>query len=94
MNNLNSIILEGNLVKTPELYKTSKGTSLCHLSVAVNRWYKSVSGDMQKEVSFFDVDAWSKLAETVNELGTKGRGVRVVGRLKQERWIDVNGKNC
>jgi single-strand DNA-binding protein len=94
MNNLNSIIIEGNLVKAPELYTTSKGTSLCHLSVAVNRWYKSMNGDMQNEVSFFDVDTWGNLAETVAEKCGKGRGVRVVGRLKQERWIDANGKNC
>jgi single-strand DNA-binding protein len=49
---------------------------------------------MGKEVSFFDVDAWGALAETVAEKGAKGQGVRIVGRLKQERWIDVNGKNC
>jgi single-strand DNA-binding protein len=53
-----------------------------------------MNGDMQNEVSFFEVEAWAKLAEIANELGKKGRGVRVVGRLKQERWIDANGKNC
>ena len=25
--------------------------------------------------------------------GTKGRGVRVVGRLKQSRWVDAEDKN-
>jgi single-strand DNA-binding protein len=25
-------------------------------------------------------------------MGHKGRGVRVVGRLKQDRWNDANGK--
>jgi single-strand DNA-binding protein len=33
-----------------------------------------------------------KLAEQVNNLGHKGRVVRVVGRLKQERWQDRDGK--
>jgi single-strand DNA-binding protein len=41
---------------------------------------------------YFDVTAWGKLAENTNSLGTKGRGVRVVGRIKQDRWTDANGK--
>jgi single-strand DNA-binding protein len=48
---------------------------------------------MEKEVSFFDVEAWSKLAESCRSMGYKGRGVRVVGRLKQDRWSDTEGKN-
>jgi single-strand DNA-binding protein len=47
---------------------------------------------MEKEVSFFDVESWGKLAENVNSLGRKGRGVRVVGRLKQERWQNSEGR--
>jgi len=47
---------------------------------------------MEKEVSFFAVESWGKLAENVGSLGRKGRGVRVVGRLKQERWQDREGK--
>jgi single-strand DNA-binding protein len=93
MNNLNSIILEGNLTQEAECRETSKGTALCHLSVAVNRWFKQ-EGSMVKEVSFFDVQTWGKLAQSCEQLGHKGRGVRVVGRIKQDRWIDTNGKNC
>ena len=47
---------------------------------------------MEKEVSFFDVESWSKLAEICREKAQKGRGVRVVGRLKQERWNGNDGK--
>jgi single-strand DNA-binding protein len=32
------------------------------------------------------------LAEACNNLGKKGRGVRVVGRLKQDRWTGNDGK--
>jgi single-strand DNA-binding protein len=48
---------------------------------------------MQEEVSYFDVESWGKLAETVADTGHKGRGVRVVGRLKQNRWTDQEGRN-
>jgi single-strand DNA-binding protein len=91
MNNLNSILIEGNLVKDPELSYTSKGTAVCKFSVACNRSYKQ-DDEFQKEVSFFDVSTWTRLAEVCGEYLKKGRGVRVVGRLKQDRWTDPDGK--
>ncbi len=91
MNNLNSILIEGNMVRDPLFKSTPKGTPVCTFSVASNRFYKQDSG-LEKEVSFFDVETWAKLAENCGNLGRKGRGVRVVGRLKQERWSDSDGK--
>ncbi|MCK5249786.1 MAG: single-stranded DNA-binding protein [Spirochaetaceae bacterium] len=91
MNNLNSIILEGNLTRDPVMDKTPKGTAVCHFTVASNRYYKS-EGERQEEVGFFDVEVWSRLAETCSEYLTKGRGVRVVGRLKQDRWSNADGE--
>ncbi|MBN1685898.1 MAG: single-stranded DNA-binding protein [Spirochaetales bacterium] len=90
MNSLNSILIEGNLTRDPELKSTPKGTPVCSFSVASNRFYKQ-DEEYQKEVSFFDVEAWAKLAESCAEYLEKGRGVRVVGRLKQDRWQDQEG---
>jgi len=91
MNNLNSILIEGNLVRDPLLRSTAKGTPVCTFSLASNRFYKQDTG-FEKEVSFFEVETWAKLAENCHNLGHKGRGVRVVGRLKQERWQGSDGK--
>ncbi|MBU8912989.1 MAG: single-stranded DNA-binding protein [Spirochaetales bacterium] len=91
MNSLNSILVEGNLTRDPVLATTPKGTAVCNFSVASNRFYRS-DDDLQKEVSFFDVEVWSRLAERCAEELTKGRGVRVVGRLKQDRWQDKEEK--
>jgi single-strand DNA-binding protein len=91
MNNLNSILIEGNLVRDPLLRATPKGTSVCTFSLASNRFFKQDSG-LEREVSFFDVETWAKLAENCYNLGHKGRGVRVVGRLKQDRWNGSDGK--
>jgi single-strand DNA-binding protein len=91
MNNLNSILIEGTLTKDAVLKNTAKGTAVCNLSLATNRYYKN-ENSMEKEVSFFDVETWSKLAETCGSKGNKGRGVRVVGRLKQDRWNGTDGK--
>ncbi len=92
MNSLNSILMEGNLTKDPELKKTAKGTSLCTFTVASNRYYKQ-DNEQQQEVSFFPVEVWAGLAETCSQYLKKGRGVRVVGRLKQDRWKDQDDKN-
>jgi single-strand DNA-binding protein len=91
MNNLNSILIEGNLVKDPELSYTPKGTAVCKFTVACNRAFKQ-DDKLQKEVSFFDVSTWTRLAEVCGEYLKKGRGVRVVGRLKQDKWTDADGK--
>jgi single-strand DNA-binding protein len=91
MNNLNSILIEGNLVRDPLLRSTQKGTQICTMCLASNRFYKQDTG-FEKEVSFFDIETWAKLAEACYSKGKKGRGVRVVGRLRQNRWSDTEGK--
>ena len=90
MNSLNSILIEGNLTRDPELNHTPKGTPVCGFGVASNRFYKQ-DDEYQKEVSFFEVETWARLAEACSEHLEKGRGVRVVGRLKQDRWQDPEG---
>jgi single-strand DNA-binding protein len=91
MNNLNSILIEGNLIRDAELRVTPKGTTVCTFPIASNRYFKQNTG-MEKEVSFFNIEAWAKLAEAAGNMGRKGRPVRVVGRLKQERWQGADGK--
>jgi single-strand DNA-binding protein len=80
------------MVREPLLKTTPKGTAVCTFNLASNRFYKQ-NFALQQEVSYFEVEAWAKLAEDANAKGRKGRGVRVVGRLKQERWIGLDGKN-
>ena len=91
LNNLNSIIVEGNLVRDPQLKTIPNGHQVCTFAVASNRFYRQ-NDETEKEVSFFEVETWSRLAETCGEMLKKGRGVRVVGRLKQDRWEDAAGK--
>jgi single-strand DNA-binding protein len=92
VNHLNSILIEGNLVDDPVFRETKKGTPLCTFSIASNRFYRQESG-LEKEVSCFDVETWGKLAEQCHNRGHKGQGVRVVGRLKQERWTGNDGES-
>lgn len=93
MNQLNSLILEGNLVRDAVLVEPIPGFKKCTFSVGVNRFYKNKNNEAVNEVSFFDVEAYGTMAEYCVEKATKGRGVRVVGRLKQDTWKDGDGKS-
>ena len=85
------MIVEGNLTKDADFDSTQKGTGFCTFAVATNRYFKS-GEEIQHEVSYFDVEAWGKLADSCRSLLVKGSGVRVVGRLKQDRWNSEDGK--
>lgn len=94
MNNINCLIVEGNITKNPELKTTPHGFPICKIPIAVNHYYKKAnSTEYVDEVSYFDVETFGKLAEICSKFSQKGRGVSVVGRIKQNRWKTEEGKN-
>jgi single-strand DNA-binding protein len=92
MANFNKVILAGNLTRDPELRYTPKGTAVARITLAVNRTWKSESGENKEEVSFVDVDVWGRQAEVISQYMKKGRPLLVEGRLKQDTWEDKNTK--
>ncbi len=92
MNSLNSILIEGNVVRAPVMRETPRGSQVCTFSLASNRFYRQ-DDQTEQETSFFEIETWSKLAEICHTNCGKGRGIRVVGRLKQDRWVGADGKN-
>ena len=93
MNQLNSIILEGNVVKKAEFSEPKTGFQVCKFPLAVNRKSKTPEGETKEEVSYFDVETYGEMAESCYKWCDKGQGVRVVGRLKQSRWEENNKKH-
>lgn len=90
MANLNKVMLIGNLTRDPELRVTPKGTAICQFSLAVNRKFKDESGGEREEVTYVDIEAWSKQGETIAKYCTKGRPLFVEGRLRLDQWEDKN----
>ena len=86
---LNKIILMGRLAREPELKRTTSGTEVTSFSLAVDRDFKSQSGE--KETDWIDCVAWRGTAETVCKYFTKGRMMIVVGRLQIRDWTDKDG---
>src|SRR6185503_87310 len=83
---INQVILMGNLTRDPELRTTPGGQSGCSFSLAVNRSWQGQDGQAQEAVDYFDVTAWAKLGELVNQYLSKGRKCLVQGRLSQRSW--------
>ena len=92
MNNLNSLVLEGRLLENAELTETLEGSAICNFFVGVSRTYKGRTGDDVEEISNFRVGCYGALARSLAPQLTKDTEVRVVGRLKQHRWTDKDGK--
>jgi single-strand DNA-binding protein len=90
MANFNKVILAGNLTRDPELRYTPKGVAIAKITLAINRTWKSETGETKEEVTFVDVDAFGRQAEVVGQYMKKGRPFLVEGRLKLDQWEDKN----
>lgn len=93
MNSLNSLIVEGRLVKDAILKELPSGLKVGEMTIAVNRGRKDSDGNWIDEVSYFEISSFGKMAEVSADKGKKGSEIRVVGRLKQERWNGPDGKS-
>lgn len=86
MSDLNKVIIEGRLVKAADLSHWNDGTPYCNFTIGNNETYKKENGEYESIGSFFDCVMKGNYAETMAKHLLKGRGVRVVGRLKQQKW--------
>ena len=92
MASLNKVMIIGNLGRDPEMRYTPSGSAVTSFSVAVNRRWNSPDGQQQDETEWFNIVTWNKLAETCNQVLTKGRHVYVEGRLKTRSWDGQDGQ--
>src|SRR5207244_2328181 len=90
MASFNKVILAGNLTRDPELRYTPKGTAIARIGMAINRTWKTETGETKEEVTFVDVDAFGRQAEVIAQYMKKGRPLLVEGRLKLDQWEDKN----
>lgn len=91
MQNINAVVITGNLTRDPELKATPGGTSVCRLRVAVNTRRKNGAGAWVDKPNFFDVIVWGARGESCAEHLAKGRPVAVEGRLEFREWEAKDG---
>lgn len=92
MQNINRVIITGNLTKDPELNTLPSGTSVCELRVACNgRRKDQQSGQWVDKPNYFNVKVWGTPGENAAKYLSKGRPVAVDGRLDWREWEDQSG---
>lgn len=86
---LNRIIVQGRIVKKPEMRVTQSGKSVASFTLAVERDYATQG--QERETDFLDVNAWNQTAEFVGKYLDKGSMVVVDGKLQIRNWTDKDG---
>ena len=84
-NDLNSLILEGVVSGEPHLVKTS---DVLNFTIETTCYYKNRAGEDVGEKSQFQVVVYGRMCKLPLKDGV---GIRVVGRLKQNKWTDSEG---
>ena len=85
MNNLNSLILEGVVIGEPH---KSEASDVLNFTVGSERYYKNRAGEYVTETSQFKVVVYGRMCKLPLKDGVV---IRVVGRLKQNKWNDSDG---
>lgn len=92
MASLNKVFLIGNLTRDPELRYIPSGMAVATFTIAVNRVYKSQSGEKKEQTTFVRVVVWGRRAEVSSEYLSKGSPVFVEGRLQSRNWESQDGQ--
>jgi len=90
-NNINVVVVTGNLTADPELRSTPGGTQLCKLRIAVNSSRKTAEGNWEEKPNYFDVTVWGAQGENCATYLKKGRPVAINGRLDWREWEAKEG---
>ena len=85
MNNMNSLIIEGVVVGEPHYLEA---TQRLEFAIDSTRIHKSESGEDVTEHSQFDIVAYGDYGKQILNPLKNCKSVRVVGRLKQDKWED------
>lgn len=86
---MNQVTIVGRLVRTPELKESENKRKMTFITVAVNRPFKSISGEY--ETDYIDCILWENTAASTVQYCLKGDIVSVRGRL-QTRIVEKEGQ--
>jgi single-strand DNA-binding protein len=89
--NINRVIVTGNLTSDPQLNSLPSGTAVCDLRIAVNGRRRTEGGEWVDKPNYFNVKVWGAQGENAARYLSKGRPVAVDGRLDWREWTDKEG---
>lgn len=86
MFDLNRATLIGNVTKDPQLKYTSKGTAVMSFGIATNRSMQNEDGSYKDLPTYHNIVCWSRLAERMGKILTKGKKVYIEGRIENRSY--------
>lgn len=89
MQNINRVLLTGNLTRDPEL-KEFGSTKVCNMRLAVNNRVKQ-GEEWVDQPCYFDIAAFGSQGENCAKFLSKGRPVAIDGRLHWREWTTDGG---
>ena len=84
MNNLNNLIIEGQISKEAELSYTYKGNAVAKSALASSRYIMTEEGERKEEITTVEFVCYGKMAEDFERISKTKKNIRIVGRLKSE----------
>lgn len=88
---LNKVLIIGRVGRDPEMRYTPSGRPVTTFSVGTSRTWSSADGEKHTETEWFNVVAWSNLAEICKQYLSRERLVYIEGRLQTRHWEDQDG---
>lgn len=88
---LNKVLIIGRVGRDPEMRYTPSGRPVTTFSVGTSRSWNTSDGERRTETEWFNVVAWSNLAEICKQHLSKDQLVYIEGRLQTRQWEDQEG---
>ncbi len=89
--NLNHACLSGNLTCDPIIRNFAEGRTKAIFGLAVHEVSKKRDGTITQRTNFFEVIAWSPIADSAAKYTSKGDSVIIDGKLVQDVWEGKDG---
>jgi len=83
----NEIRIDGTLGRDSESKYTASGKRIINFSICYNSGKKNAQGTWDKVANWFDCQYWHDDPNDADLL-VKGQLIKVIGELRQEKWID------
>jgi single-stranded DNA-binding protein len=91
LNDLNSMLIEGEMARDPRLITMPGGGKVCNFAVSA-RHRPPGAGEM--EAGCYEAQAYGRLAEAIFSQAAKGRRIRVCGWLRALGDLGPIGGRC
>ena len=88
----NSVMLIGRPGAEPEVKNLSNNNKVARFRLAVNEGHKNANQEWVNDTQWFNIVAWGKTADRVENNVKKGLQIAIEGSLHNNEWTDDKGQ--